>query len=163
EDFNVNLENVDDEISNIAGPQLVVPINNARYAINAANARWGSLYDAFYGTDVISEEDGAEKTGGYNPVRGNKVIEKSREYLDEMVLLGTGSTKGAVKYGIENGKLAVALKNGERVGLKDEDKFIGYQGEEAEPSSILLKNNGLHIDIQIDWNHPIGKTDGAGV
>src|SRR5699024_5533468 len=145
EDFNVNLENVDDEISNIAGPQLVVPINNARYAINAANARWGSLYDAFYGTDVISEEDGAEKTGGYNPVRGNKVIEKSREFLDESAPLASGSHKDATKYGIENGKLAVALKNGETVGLKDEDKFIRYQGEETEPSSILLKNNGLHI------------------
>ena len=163
EDFKVDLQNVDDEISQIAGPQLVVPINNPRYAINAANARWGSLYDAFYGTDVISEEDGAEKSGAYNPVRGNIVIEKSREFLDASAPLTSGSHKDATKYGIENGKLAVVLTNSETVGLKDEDKFIGFQGEESEPSSILLKNNGLHIDIQIDPDHPIGKTDNAGV
>lgn len=163
EDFKVNLENIDDEISQIAGPQLVVPINNPRYAINAANSRWGSLYDAFYGTDVISEDKGAEKSGGYNPVRGNIVIEKSREFLDDGTPLTSGSHKDAKKYAVANGKLAVTLQNGETVGLKEEDKFVGYQGDEGKPSSILLKNNGLHIDIQINENHPIGKTDAAGV
>ena len=163
DDFKVNLENVDKEIANIAGPQLVVPINNARYAINAANARWGSLYDAFYGTDVISEEDGAEKTGGYNPVRGEKVIEKSREFLDASTPLASGSHKDATKYQVKNGKLAVTLENGDTVSLQNETQFVGYQGEEANPSSILLKNNGLHIDIQIDENHPVGKSDKANV
>lgn len=162
-DFKVNLENVDDEISKIAGPQLVVPINNARYAINAANARWGSLYDAFYGTDVISEEGGAEKSGGYNPVRGDKVIAKSREFLDASTPLANGSHKDAKKYAIENANLVVTLQNGETTGLKDDGKFVGYIGDEAAPSSVLLKNNGLHIEIQIDADHPIGKTDGANV
>jgi len=163
EDFEINIGKVDEEIANIAGPQLVVPINNARYAINAANSRWGSLYDAFYGTDIISEEDGAEKSGPYNPVRGNKVIAKSREFLDSAVPLASGSHHDSTKYAVENGKLVVTLKNGKTVGLKDEEKFIGYQGEESTPNSILLKNNGLHIDIEIDANHPIGKTDAASV
>src|SRR5699024_10096481 len=163
EDFESNIGKVDEEIANIAGPQLVVPINNARYAINAANSRWGSLYDAFYGTDIISEEDGAEKSGPYNPVRGNKVIAKSREFLDSAVPLASGSHHDSTKYAVENGKLVVTLKNGKTVGLKDEEKFIGYQGEESTPNSILLKNNGLHIDIEIDANHPIGKTDAASV
>lgn len=163
DDFEINVENVDDEISTIPGPQLVVPINNARYAINAANARWGSLYDAMYGTDVISEEDGAEKTTGYNPVRGAKVIEKCREFLDEVVPLSSGSYKDATQFSVENGKLFVTLKNGEKVGLKQEEKFAGYQGDEADPSSVLLKNNELHIDILIDRNHPVGKDDTAGI
>ncbi|MEI3605542.1 malate synthase G [Pseudogracilibacillus sp. SE30717A] len=163
DDFKVNLENVDDEIAQIAGPQLVVPINNPRYAINAANSRWGSLYDAFYGTDVISEENGADKTGGYNPVRGNKVIEKSREFLDASIPLVSASHKEASNYSIENGKLVVTLQNGKTVGLENETQFVGFQGNESDPSSILCKNNGLHIDIQIDRNHPIGKTDGAGI
>lgn len=163
EDFEINIDNVDKEISNIAGPQLVVPINNARYAINAANARWGSLYDAFYGTDIISEEDGASKSGPYNPVRGNKVIAKSREFLDGAVPLASGSHYDSTKYAVENGKLVVTLKDGKTVGLQDEEKFVGYQGEASAPSSVLLKNNGLHIDIQIDADHPIGKTDAASV
>lgn len=162
-DFKVNLENVDDEIAKMAGPQLVVPINNPRYAINAANSRWGSLYDAFYGTDLISEENGQEKTGGYNPVRGDIVIEKSREFLDESVPLASGSHKDATNYAIENGKVQVTLDNGETVGLKDEKQFAGFQGEEETPTSVLLKNNGLHIDIEFDSNHPIGKTDRAHV
>src|SRR5690625_528177 len=123
DDFKVNLENVDKEIANIAGPQLVVPINNARYAINAANARWGSLYDAFYGTDVISEEDGAEKTGGYIPIRGNKVIAKSRDFLDKSVPLESGSHQNVINYRVENGELVVDLKNGSKVGLTDSEKF----------------------------------------
>lgn len=163
EDFEITVENVDDEIAKIAGPQLVVPINNARYAINAANARWGSLYDALYGSDIISEEGGAEKGDVYNPVRGNKVIAFCREFLDESVPLASGSHHDSTKYAVENGKLVVTLRNGEKVGLKDEEKFVGYQGDESAPRSILLKNNGLHIDIQIDPNHPVGKTDSAGI
>lgn len=163
DDFEINVENVDDEISTIPGPQLVVPINNARYAINAANARWGSLYDAMYGTDVIDEEDGKEKSGGYNPVRGAAVIEKCREFLDEVVPLASGSYKDATQFSVEDGKLQVTLKNGEKVGLKDEGKFAGYQGDETDPSSVLLKNNGLHIDLLIDREHPVGKDDTAGI
>lgn len=163
EDFEINTSNVDDEIATIAGPQLVVPINNARYAINAANARWGSLYDAFYGTDIISEEGGAGKSGPYNPVRGNKVITKSREFLDSAVPLASGSHHDSTKYAVENGELVVTLKEGKTVGLEDANKFVGYQGNADAPSSVLLKNNGLHIDIQIDAEHPIGKTDAASV
>lgn len=163
EDFEINVENVDEEIASIAGPQLVVPINNARYAINAANARWGSLYDALYGSDIISEDGGAEKGTSYNPVRGNKVIAMCREFLDESAPLASGSHHDSTNYKIENGKLVVSLKNGETVGLQDEEKFVGFQGDESSPSSVLLKNNGLHIDIQFDSNHPVGKTDAAGI
>ena len=162
-DFKVDLENVDDEISKMAGPQLVVPINNPRYAINAANSRWGSLYDAYYGTDIISEENGAEKGNSYNPVRGDIVIEKSREFLDSSVPLTAGSHKEVTKYVIESGAFVATLENGEKVGLQDPEKLVGYQGTEEAPSSILLKNNGLHIDIEMDANHPVGKTDRAGV
>ncbi|HIV74210.1 MAG TPA: malate synthase G [Candidatus Pseudogracilibacillus intestinigallinarum] len=163
DDFNINVENVDDEIATMAGPQLVVPINNPRYAINAANARWGSLYDALYGTDIISEENGAEKTAGYNPVRGDKVIERSREFLNENTPLASGCHKAATKYEVENGTLKVTLENGDTTTLQDQTQFIGYQGDASEPSSILLQNNGLHIDIQIDGTHPVGKTDKANV
>jgi len=163
EDFQVDLENVDDEIATMAGPQLVVPINNPRYAINAANSRWGSLYDALYGSDIISEENGAQKSGPYNPVRGDIVIEKGREFLDESVPLTSGSHKEATSYIVEAGKLVVTLEGGEQVGLQDAGQFVGYQGEEETPTSILLKNNGLHIDIEIDGNHPVGKTDRANV
>lgn len=163
EDFKVDVENVDDEIARMGGPQLVVPINNPRYAINAANARWGSLYDALYGSDIISEENGADKGTSYNPVRGDIVIEQSREFLDESVPLTKGSHKDVTSYKVENGNLSVELENGDVVGLKDADKFIGFQGEEAAPNSILLKNNGLHIDIQIDGEDPVGKTDRANV
>ena len=163
EDFKVNLENVDEEIATLAGPQLVVPINNPRFAINAANSRWGSLYDAYYGTDIISEENGADKSGSYNPVRGDIVIEKSREFLDNSVPLTSGSHKAATSYVVEDGKLVVTLDNGEKVGLKDADKLVGLQGSGETPTSILLKNNDLHIDIQFDSNHPIGKTDRADI
>src|SRR5699024_881364 len=163
DDFNINVENVDDEIATMAGPQLVVPINNPRYAINAANARWGSLYDALYGTDIISEENGAEKTAGYNPVRGDKVIERSREFLNENTPLASGCHKAATKYEVENGTLKVTLENGDTTTLQDQTQFIGYQGDTSEPSSILLQNNGLHIDIQIDGTHPVEKTDKANV
>lgn len=163
EDFNITTENIDDVITQQAGPQLVVPIDNARYALNAANARWGSLYDALYGTDVISEEGGAEKSGAYNPVRGDKVIAFAKRFLDEHVALETSSHAEAKSYVVVNGKLEVTLQNGEKTGLKETSKFAGYQGSEAEPAAVLLKNNGLHIEIQIDRSHPIGKTDAAGV
>lgn len=163
EDYKIGTENVDDEIAKICGPQLVVPVDNARYAINAANARWGSLYDALYGTDVIPEEDGAEKGDSYNPVRGEKVIQYGREFLDQAVPLKEGSHKDVVKYGISDGKFTATLENGTTTGLVDEEKFAGYQGTPEEIKALLLKNNDLHIEIQIDPNHPIGKTDKAGV
>lgn len=163
EDFKITTENVDDEVALKAGPQLVVPVNNGRYAINAANARWGSLYDALYGTDAISEENGGHRDGGYNPVRGEKVIAFAREFLDQTVPLSSGSHKEAVQYKVSEGKLAVVLSNGETANLKDEAKFAGYQGEQDQPSAVLLKNNGLYFEIQIDRSHPIGKTDHAGV
>ncbi|WP_096201575.1 malate synthase G [Bacillus sp. FJAT-45350] len=162
EDFEIATEGVDEEIASQAGPQLVVPVNNARYAINAANARWGSLYDALYGTDAISEEDGAEKQASYNPVRGEKVISYAKDFLDQAAPLNTGSHKDAVKYTISNGQLIVSLQSGE-AKLADDTKFVGYQGQLEEPEAILLKNNGLHFEIQIDREHPIGKTDTAGV
>ena len=156
-------ENVDAELATMAGPQLVVPILNARYALNAANARWGSLYDALYGTDVIDEANGAEKGKGYNPVRGAKVIEFARNFLDQAAPLATGSHKDATGYRVEGGKLLVSLKDGSTTGLQDADKFVGFQGDAAAPSSVLLKNNGLHIDIVINKATPIGASDAAGV
>lgn len=163
DDFNITTENIDDVITLQAGPQLVVPIDNSRYAINAANARWGSLYDALYGTDAISEEEGAEKKGSYNPVRGETVIAFAKNFLDERVPLKGSSHTEATNYAIVSGKLEVTLKNGDTTELIDASKFAGYQGQAEEPSAVLLKNNGLHFEIQIDRNHPIGKTDEAGV
>lgn len=163
EDFEINVENVDDEIAIMGGPQLVVPINNARYAINAGNARWGSLYDALYGSDIISEEHGQEKGSSYNEKRGSIVIEKGRNFLDDSVPLKNGSHSEAVLYNVVDGKLVVTLKSNEKVGLKEPEKFVGYQGRAETPSSILLKNHGIHIDIQIDPSSEIGKTDLAGV
>ncbi|MFT0213771.1 malate synthase G [Pseudomonas sp. F1_0610] len=162
-DFQATTQNVDEEIAHMAGPQLVVPITNARFALNAANARWGSLYDALYGTDAISEENGAEKGQGYNKVRGDKVIAKGREFLDLSAPLATGSHAQATNYKIEDGKLVVTLQSGASTGLKDTAQLLGFQGEAAAPKAILIKHNGIHFEIQIDANSPIGKTDMAGI
>ncbi len=162
-DVSADTKNVDDELALQAGPQLVVPLLNARYALNAANARWGSLYDALYGSDVISEEDGASKAGGYNPVRGAKVVAYARQFLDQAVPLAKGSYQEVVGYSVDGNKLAVKLKDGSTTGLKDEKQFVGYQGSASSPSSLLLRNNGIHIDIQIDKTKIIGLSDPAGV
>ncbi|MDA5020632.1 malate synthase G [Acinetobacter baumannii] len=163
EDFQITTENVDEEIALLAGPQLVVPVRNARYCLNAANARWGSLYDALYGFDVISEEGGAEKGKGYNPVRGAKVIEFAKNFLNEIFPLAQGSHADATKYAIEQNKLVVTLKDGTKTGLVHEAQFVGFNGEEANPSEVVLLSNGLHVIIEIDANSPIGQTDLAGV
>ena len=155
--------NVDDELAKQAGPQLVVPVLNARYALNAANARWGSLYDALYGTDAISEENGAEKGKGYNPIRGAKVINYARHVLDRTAPLKNGSHVDAVGYSVKSGELVVKLATGKSSRLENNKQFLGYQGKASDPSSILLINNGLHLDIQIDRSTAIGKTDPAGV
>ncbi|WP_312904495.1 malate synthase G [Stutzerimonas nitrititolerans] len=163
EDFQATTQNVDEEITHMAGPQLVVPIMNARFALNAANARWGSLYDALYGTDAISEADGASKGPGYNEVRGNKVIAYARAFLDEAAPLENGSHVDSTGYRIEGGKLVVSLKNGSTSGLKDPQQLLGFQGDASAPIAVLLKHNGIHFEIQIDPSSPIGQTDAAGV
>ncbi|MFC4025306.1 malate synthase G [Oceanobacillus longus] len=163
EDFNITTENVDDVITLQAGPQLVVPIDNARYAINAANARWGSLYDALYGTDVISETEGLEKKRSYNPSRGEKVITFAKNYLDNIAPLEESSHTDVINYAIINGNLEVTLINKTTTKLKDPSKFVGYSGKAENPTAVLLKNNGLHVEIQMDPNHPIGKIDKASV
>ena len=159
----VSTQNVDDELALQAGPQLVVPLLNARYALNAANARWGSLYDALYGSDVLSEEDGATKAGAYNPVRGAKVVTYARHFLDQAVPLSMGSHQDVVAYTVIDNKLVAKLKDGSATALKDEKQLVGYQGEALVPSALLLRNNGIHIDIQIDKTKTIGSTDAAGV
>jgi malate synthase len=160
--FSIDTANVDDEIATIAGPQLVVPVSNARYALNAANARWGSLYDALYGTDALPETDGAERGKGFNPVRGDLVVARGRAFLDAHFPLADGSHADAVAYKVHNGHLAVVLPSGE-VGLRDAAQFAGYAGEAAAPRSVLLKNHNLHADIMINATHPIGKNDTAHV
>lgn len=161
--FSVGTASVDPEIATLAGPQLVVPLTNARYALNAANARWGSLYDALYGADVISEADGAEKGGGYNPARGAKVIAYARRFLDQAVGLREGSHADAAGYAVEDGVLAVTLGGGAKTGLADPSKLAGWRGDAGAPEAILLVDNGLHIEIRIDRDHSIGRTDPAGV
>ncbi|MCZ4538898.1 malate synthase G [Dietzia maris] len=163
ESVSVTTENVDAEIATVAGPQLVVPVMNARFAINAGNARWGSLYDALYGTDAIPESDGAEQGSGYNKVRGDKVIDWAREFLDDAAPLASGSHVGSTAYAVVDGGLQVTVSDGSSTRLAAPEKFVGYLGEPSSPSSVLLCNNGLHIEIQIDPDSPIGSTDGAGV
>jgi malate synthase len=163
EDFTITTSGVDDEITTTAGPQLVVPVLNARFALNAANARWGSLYDALYGTDVISESDGAEKGTSYNKVRGDKVIAYARKFLDEAVPLESGSWADATRLSLDDGQVKVETADGS-VGLASPEKFVGYTGELGSPDwSILLVNHGLHIEILIDPQSPVGKTDAAGI
>jgi malate synthase len=162
EDFTVGTQNVDPEFSTTAGPQLVVPMSNARFALNAANARWGSLYDALYGSDAIPETDGAEITAEFNPKRGQKVIAKAREVLDQVAPLARGSHADAKAYRVENRALTVDTADG-AVGLADPERFAGFVGTEDQPETVLLENHGLHVEIEIDPAHPIGKTDAAGV
>ena len=161
--FGINPKNVDTEITHQAGPQLVVPIMNARFALNAVNARWGSLYDALYGNDVIPEQGGAEKAGGYNPVRGQRVIDYGRDFLDGAAPLEEGSHHGATSYRVINGQLEVLLESNASSRLRSQKQFVGYLGEPNSPTSILLKNNGLHFEIQVDYNHNVGSSDKAGV
>jgi malate synthase len=162
-DFQINTQNVDPELSLNAGPQLVVPVMNARYALNAANARWGSMYDALYGTDIITEEKGAEKGKSYNPIRGQHVVNYCREFLDKYFPLEKGSHKDTVSYVINDNSLQVTLSNDEKTILKDDSKFVGYQGQLDNPLCILLKNNNLHVEIIIDKSGVIGAKDPAGI
>ena len=163
EDFQITTSEVDPEISEIAGPQLVVPVMNARFSLNAANARWGSLYDALYGTDMISEERGAERGGAYNPVRGDKVIEFSKSLLNETIPLSQGTYQEVTSFQVNDGNLEVILSDQSKVGIKDQNKFIGFRGESDNPSGILFKNNKLHIEIQVDREDSVGKDDAAGI
>ena len=166
-DFQATTTDVDPEIAEVSGPQLVVPVDNARYALNAANARWGSLYDALYGTNVISEEDGKEKSGGYNPVRGAAVIAQAEAFLDEVVSLERGKFSEVTQFSLKdvNGtnQLTASLNDGSEVGLADSSKFAGFDEKDGQLCSILLRNNGLHVEIQIDRDHPVGKAHFAGV
>ena len=162
-DFLISTENVDPEIKTIAGPQLVVPVMNARFALNAANARWGSLYDALYGTDVISEDNGAEKVGGYNPVRGDKVIDFAKNFLDETIPLEQGSFRDVLGFEFVDSKIQALLPDLGKVGLKNPSQYIGYSANGSNAYALLFKNNNLYFEIQIDPNHSIGQTDQAGI
>jgi malate synthase len=163
DDFTITTANVDPEITTTAGPQLVVPVTNARFALNAANARWGSLYDALYGTDVIPETDGAEKGAGYNRIRGDKVIAYARKFLEDAVPLGNGSWSELTRLAVDGGQLVATLADGLDTTLANPAQFAGYTGDPGSPDSVLLVNHGLHIDIVIDPDSPVGKTDRAGI
>ncbi len=163
DDFEIETTNVDEEISTIAGAQLVVPVMNARFALNAANARWGSLYDALYGTDMISEDGGADRGGAYNPVRGDKVIEFSKNFMNENFPLSNGSYQEIAAFQINDGNLEITLKDQTKVSLAEADKFAGYSGDVENPKGILMKNNNLHVEIQIDREDSVGKDDLAGI
>ena len=162
-DFEISTANVDAEIAQIAGPQLVVPVMNARFSLNAANARWGSLYDALYGTDMISEDDGADRGGAYNPVRGDKVIDFSKNFLNDYLPLTEGKYQDVVSFQISNGDLEISLSDQSKTSLKNDSAFVGFKGDESNPESILLKNNDLHVEIKIDRNDSVGSTDPAGI
>ena len=162
-DFEISTANVDAEIAQIAGPQLVVPVMNARFSLNAANARWGSLYDALYGTDMISEDDGADRGGAYNPVRGDKVIDFSKNFLNDYLPLTEGKYQDVVSFQISNGHLEISLSDQSKTSLKNDSAFVGFKGDESNPESILLKNNDLHVEIKIDRNDSVGSTDPAGI
>ena len=162
-DFEISTANVDAEIAKIAGPQLVVPVMNARFSLNAANARWGSLYDALYGTDMISEDDGADRGGAYNPVRGDKVIDFSKNFLNDYLPLTEGKYQDVVSFQISNGNLEISLSDQSKTSLKNDSAFVGFKGDESNPESILLKNNDLHVEIKIDRNDSVGSTDPAGI
>lgn len=162
-EFAITTSNVDPEIAMQAGPQLVVPVMNARFALNAANARWGSLYDALYGTDVLPETDGADKTASYNPVRGAKVIAYARQLLDDAAPLLKGSHKDSTQYSVVGGQLLVTLKDGSQASLADPEQLAGYQGDAGSPDVVLLKNNNLHMEVQFDSNSLIGSSDSAGI
>ncbi len=162
-DFKVSTANVDPEIAHIAGPQLVVPVMNARYALNAANARWGSLYDALYGTDAIAEADGAEKGKGYNPKRGEKVIAWAKDFLDQSAPLAAGRWADVAGLAVRDGKLEITLVGGAVTALKDESQFKGYNGDAAGPTNVLLARNNMHVDIVVDASSPIGATDPAHI
>jgi malate synthase len=163
EDFHISTENVEPEIAEQAGPQLVVPIMNARFALNAANARWGSLYDALYGTDVIPERNGAEKGSSFNPIRGDEVIAYARRFLDNAAPMADSSHESIIQYSIRDGQLFATLLDGAEVSLATPSQLIGYQGEPNAPAAVLLKHNNLHFEIQIDRDHHIGKRDSAGI
>ncbi|CAI8227842.1 MAG: Malate synthase G [Glaciecola sp. HTCC2999] len=163
DEFSISTANVDPELATMAGPQLVVPINNARYALNAANARWGSLYDALYGTDVLADDNGAEKTAQYNPVRGQAVIKQARNYLNDIAPLSSGSHLDAVAYTLSNNGLSITLADGQTTILKHPEQCIAFQGDISAPTAILIQHNGLHIELQIDDNHPIGSVDPANI
>lgn len=162
-DFRITTANTDIEITQQAGPQLVVPVMNGRYALNAANARWGSLYDALYGTDAIAEDDGAERGPGYNPLRGDKVIAFARNFLNQSIPLQQGDHTQVESYRVQDGQLQVTLLSGQTTSLQSAERFVGYQGNPADPQALLFEHNGLHFEIQIDREHAIGKTDAAGV
>ena len=162
-DFTISTDNVDPEIKTIAGPQLVVPVMNARFALNAANARWGSLYDALYGTDLISDDDGAKKVGGYNPVRGDKVIHFAKNFLDETIPLEQGSFQDVLGFEFVDGSIQALLPEVGKVSLKNPTQYIGYKDNGDDSFDLLFKNNNLHFEIQIDPKHPIGQTDKANI
>ena len=162
-DFEISTANVDAEIAEIAGPQLVVPVMNARFSLNAANARWGSLYDALYGTDMISEDGGADRGGAYNPIRGDKVIDFSKNFLNDYLPLAEGKYQDVVSFQISNESLEISLSDQSKTSLENDSAFVGFKGDETNPESILLKNNDLHVEIKIDRNDSVGSTDPAGI